>query len=157
MPPARHRRRFGGHGHLCGIEKHDRYGRVAAKKPPPVAIFIAAARAAAYIASRRLHMAVGPQSLSTDQLNAFIVARLAISGVDINLLPTAADPVTGAPTQAQALASLRSFLLSNPEAINSWRPGDGDAAQSQQLDPPLEYPSITEAWTGRVTGQAAGR
>ncbi|MEV8517456.1 hypothetical protein [Dactylosporangium sp. NPDC051484] len=102
-------------------------------------------------------MAVGPLSLSTDQLNAFIVARLAISGVDINLLPTVSDPVTGAPTQAQVLDSLRSFLLNNPAVINSWRPGDGDAAQGQQLDPPLEYPSITEAWTGRVTGKVAGR
>jgi hypothetical protein len=91
-------------------------------------------------------MAVGPSSMSTEQLNAFIIARLAVSGVDINLLPTAADPVTGAPTQAQALASLRSFVLGTPPAVNTWRPGDGDAAQGQQLAPPLEYPSITEAW-----------
>ncbi|GAA2644892.1 hypothetical protein GCM10010399_93500 [Dactylosporangium fulvum] len=98
-------------------------------------------------------MTVGPSSLSTDQLNAFVVARLAISGVDINLLPTTPDPVTGAPTQAQVLASLRSFVLNNPAAVNGWRPGDGDPAQSQQLAPPLEYPSITEAWTGRVGGR----
>src|SRR5215470_6309093 len=85
-------------------------------------------------------MAVSPASLTTDQLNAFIVARLAVSGIDLNLLPTTADPVTGAPTQAQTLASLRSFVLNNPTAINAWRPApatttDADAL-SQELSPP---------------------
>ncbi|GGM55167.1 hypothetical protein ACFFX1_19610 [Dactylosporangium sucinum] len=97
-------------------------------------------------------MAVGPSSLSTEQLNAFILARLAISGVDINLLPTEPDPATGAPTQTQVLASLRSFLLASPAAVNGWRP-PGSAAESQQLAPPLEYPSITEAWTGKAGGR----
>jgi hypothetical protein len=98
-------------------------------------------------------MAVGPASLSIDELNAFIIARLTVSGIDLSLLPTTPDPLTGAPTQAQTLASLRSFVLSTPAAINSWRPapaGGADAAQSQQMSPPLEYPSITEAWTGRA-------
>ncbi|GIH15708.1 hypothetical protein [Rugosimonospora africana] len=99
-------------------------------------------------------MAVDPSSLTTDQLNAYIVARLTVSGIDLTLLPTTADPVTGAPTQAQALASLRSFVLNNPTAINSWRPvpaagADADAL-SQELSPPLEYPSIAQAWTGQV-------
>jgi hypothetical protein len=93
-----------------------------------------------------MSMAIGPSSLSTEELNAFIVARLAVSGIDLSLLPTTPDPATGAPTQAQALASLRSFLLGTPAAINGWRPA-ADLAQSQQLAPPLEYPSITEAWT----------
>ncbi|GAA5190901.1 hypothetical protein GCM10023322_47160 [Rugosimonospora acidiphila] len=98
-------------------------------------------------------MAIDPSSLTTDQLNTFIVARLAVSGIDLNLLPTTADPVTGAPTQAQVLSSLRSFVLKTPTAINGWRPvpattTDADAL-SQELSPPLEYPSITEAWTGR--------
>jgi hypothetical protein len=91
-------------------------------------------------------MAIGPSSLSTDELNAFIVARLAVSGIDLSLLPTTPDPVSGAPTQAQALASLRSFILGTPAAISGWRPS-ADAVQSQQLAAPLEYPSITEAWT----------
>jgi hypothetical protein len=103
-------------------------------------------------------MAVDPSTLTTDQLNALITARLILSGIDLSLLPTTADPVTGAPTQAQALASLRSFLLSNPPAINSWRPaapggGADPNALSQEVSPPLEYPSITEAWTGQVTGR----
>ncbi|HEY4464139.1 MAG TPA: hypothetical protein VGN41_15845 [Streptosporangiaceae bacterium] len=96
--------------------------------------------------------------MTTDQLNALITTRLILSGVDLSMLPATADPVTGAPTQAQALASLRSFLLSNPPAINSWRPaarsgGADPDALSQEVSPPLEYPSITEAWTGPVTGR----
>jgi hypothetical protein len=98
-------------------------------------------------------MAVDPSTLTTDQLNTLITSRLVLSGIDLSLLPTTPDPVTGAPTQAQTLASLRSFLLSNPAAINGWRPGatgaDADIL-SQELSPPLEYPSITEAWTGRA-------
>jgi hypothetical protein len=95
--------------------------------------------------------------LTTDQLNALITARLVISGIDLNLLPTTPDPVTGAPTQSQVLASLRSFLLSNPPAINSWRPaatatGGDPNALSQEASPPLEYPSITQAWTGLAAG-----
>ncbi|MET7401951.1 hypothetical protein ABZS66_51560 [Dactylosporangium sp. NPDC005572] len=97
-------------------------------------------------------MAVGPSSLSTEQLNAFIVARLAISGIDFNLLPADPDPATGVPTQTQVLSSLRSFLLANPAAVNGWRPS-ADAALGQQLAPPLEYPSITEAWTGKADGR----
>jgi hypothetical protein len=98
-----------------------------------------------------------PSTLTTDQLNALITARLVISGIDLTMLPTTPDPVTGAPTQAQALASLRSFLLSNPPAINAWRPaaaatGADPTALSQEAAPPLEYPSITQAWTGLVAG-----
>ena len=101
-------------------------------------------------------MPVDPSTLTTDQLNALITARLVISGIDLTLLPTTPDPVTGAPTQAQALV-LRSFLLSNPPAINSWRPtatttGADPNALSQEASPPLEYPSIAQAWTGLVAG-----
>lgn len=104
-------------------------------------------------------MAVDPSALTADQLNTFITSRLVLSGIDLSLLPTAPDPVTGAPTQAQVLSSLRSFVLSNPVVINAWRPsppaGAADAtveatALSQELSPPLEYPSITEAWTERT-------
>ena len=100
-------------------------------------------------------MAVDPSTLTTDQLNTFIKTRLIMSGIDLSLLPTSPDPVTGAPTQDQALASLRTFVLTTPEAINSWRPvppaGSTDPMiLSQELSPPLEYPSITEAWTDRL-------
>jgi hypothetical protein len=102
-------------------------------------------------------MAVNPSSLTTDQLNTFIKARLVISGIDLNQFPTAPDPVTGAPTQDQVLASMRSFILTNPAAINTWRPIVASAAASDaprlslMLDPPLEYPSITEAWADHVS------
>jgi hypothetical protein len=103
-------------------------------------------------------VSVDPSTLTTDQLDALITARLVLSGIDLTLLPTSPDPVTGAPTQDQALASLRSFLLGNPPAINSWRPaatatGADPNALSQEAAPPLEYPSITQAWTGQVTGR----
>jgi hypothetical protein len=98
-----------------------------------------------------------PSSLTVDQLNAFIEARLTVSGIDLSLLPTDPDPVTGAPTQAQTVASLRSFVLSNRPVINSWRPvaagGADPGALSQEVSPPLEYPSITEAWTGQVASR----
>ncbi len=102
-------------------------------------------------------MPVDPSTLTTDQLNALITARLVISGIDLSLLPTTPDPVTGAPTQAQVLSSLRSFLLGNPPVINSWRPtatggGADPLALSQEAAPPLEYPSITQAWTGQAEG-----
>jgi hypothetical protein len=103
-------------------------------------------------------VAVSPQSLTEDELNEFIMTRLTISGIDLTLLPVTPDPVTGAPTQDQALASMRSFILSDPPAINSWRPkaaagGADPNALSQELSPPLEYPSITQAWTGQVVPQ----
>jgi hypothetical protein len=98
---------------------------------------------------------VDPSTLTTDQLDALITARLVISGIDLTLLPATPDPVTGVPSQAQVLASLRSFLLASPPAINAWRPaaavtGADPAALSQEAAPPLEYPSITQAWTGLV-------
>ena len=101
-------------------------------------------------------MAVDISSLTIDQLNTFINTRLIMSGIDLTQLPTTIDPVTGSPTREQALASLRSFVLATPEAINSWRPvaapvsGVDPLALSQELSPPLEYPSITQAWTGQV-------
>jgi hypothetical protein len=94
-----------------------------------------------------------PSDLTTDQLNAYIKAKLIISGIDINLFPTTPDPVTGAPTQDQVLSSMRSFILSNPAAVNTWRPTDpsfpaADATKlALMLAAPLEYPSIAEAWT----------
>lgn len=101
-------------------------------------------------------MPVDVSSLTIDELETFITTRLIMSRIDLSQLPTVADPVTGAPTQAQALASLRSFVLATPEAINSWRPaapavsGVDPLILSQEVSPPLEYPSIAQAWTGLV-------
>lgn len=98
-------------------------------------------------------MAVSAADLTPDELTAFIRARLMVSGFDLAKLPTAFDPATGVPTQESLLASLRSFVLSQPGAINTWRPptsAEPTELYQQQVAPPLEYPSIVEAWTGQV-------
>lgn len=93
---------------------------------------------------------------SDDELDVLIKARLALAGVDLIQLPESPDPATGSPTRAQAMEYLRTFLAGanrtggRPGALNTWRPpaqGADAAALSQQLDLPLEYPSITTAWT----------
>ncbi|MFA1546892.1 hypothetical protein [Actinomadura chokoriensis] len=99
---------------------------------------------------------------SDDDLDAYITARLALAGVDLNQLPESPDATTGSPSRAQAMEYLRTFLAGakrdgarpggRPAAINTWRPpadGPDSAALAQQADPPLEYPSITAAWTGK--------
>lgn len=99
---------------------------------------------------------------SEEELDALIHARLSLAGVDLNQLPETPDPETGAPTRAEAMEYLRTFLAGakaadgtrtggRPQAINSWRvpiEGEDSDALSQQLAAPLEYPSITAAWTG---------
>ena len=66
------------------------------------------------------------------------------------------DPTTGAPTQTAALASLRDFVRAHPPVIHTRRPPVPGASTydaprlSQQLAAPLEYPSITQAWTDQV-------
>lgn len=95
-----------------------------------------------------------------DELDALIKARLALAGVDLNQLPDSPDPTTGSPTRDQAMEYLRTFLAGaksggaraggRPADVNTWRPpaeGAEAAVLSQQLDLPLEYPSITTAWT----------
>lgn len=98
-------------------------------------------------------MTLTAASLTPDELTAFIKARLVISGFDLSLLPTTYDPATGVPTQESLLASLRAFVLAVPGTLNTWRPDSGHADQDRyqtQVAPPLLYPSITEAWTGKA-------
>ena len=99
-------------------------------------------------------MAVSAADLTPDELTAFVKARLTVSGFDLTKLPTTYDPATGVPTQDSLLSSLRAFVLSQPGAINTWRPSVAGAEADlyqQQAAPPLEYPSIAEAWTGQVS------
>jgi hypothetical protein len=93
------------------------------------------------------------------ELDALVRARLALLGIDLSQLPaTTSDPVTGAPSQASVLASLRSFLRSTVPPISAWQPavpaGAGaDAARlAQQQAAPALYPSILPAWTDGETG-----
>jgi len=98
---------------------------------------------------------VSAADLSADELTAFVKARLVISGFDLSLLPTTFDPATGVPTQDSLVASLVAFVRSAPGALNTWRPDSGRAEQDlyqQQVAPPLLYPSVAEAWTGKVAG-----
>lgn len=97
---------------------------------------------------------------SDDELDALITARLALAGVDLDRLPESPDPETGSPTRAQAMEYLRTFLAGSkvngvrtggrPAAFNTWRPPAASPELAQQLSAPLEYPSITEAWTEQL-------
>jgi hypothetical protein len=90
------------------------------------------------------------QPPTQEQLDAYVRTRLALAGFDLTLLPEKADPATGVPTQAQVLASLRSFVASTPGAIAGWAAPATSPAYAQQTSLPLLYPSITEAWTGKA-------
>ncbi|WP_329125682.1 hypothetical protein [Streptomyces sp. NBC_01465] len=90
---------------------------------------------------------------TTKQLDAYIRTRLALAGVDLDKLPEVSDPATGAPTRAEALRSLRSFVASTPAALAGWG-AEARPEYAQQASPPLIYPSITEAWTADATGGA---
>ncbi|MGP4008341.1 hypothetical protein [Streptomyces sp. 4N124] len=85
-----------------------------------------------------------------EQLDAYVRTRLALAGFDLALLPEETDPDTGVPTRAQVLAALRSFVAATPGAISGWAPSADGPEYAQQAAPPLLYPSITEAWTGKA-------
>lgn len=85
-----------------------------------------------------------------EELDAFVRTRLALAGFDLTLLPDQEDAETGVPTRAQVLENLRSFVASVPGAISAWTPSAESPAYAQQEAPPLLYPSIAEAWTGKV-------
>ncbi|WP_330308132.1 MULTISPECIES: hypothetical protein [unclassified Streptomyces] len=90
------------------------------------------------------------QPPTQEQLDSYVRTRLALAGFDLGLLPEQYDPDTGVPTRDQVLASLRSFVASTPGAISGWTPSADGPAYAQQTSPPLIYPSITEAWTGKA-------
>ncbi|MFI1735153.1 hypothetical protein ACH40E_39240 [Streptomyces acidicola] len=90
------------------------------------------------------------QPPTQEELDAFVRTRLTLAGFDLTLLPEKADPATGVPTRSQVLASLRAFVTSTPGAISGWTPPAPTPAYAQQASPPLLYPSVTEAWTGKA-------
>ncbi|NGO09167.1 hypothetical protein G5C60_16560 [Streptomyces sp. HC44] len=93
------------------------------------------------------------QPPTQEQLDAYVRTRLALAGFDLTLLPEKADPESGVPTRDQVLASLRSFVASTPGAIAGWSASAESPVYAQQAAPPLLYPSITEAWTGKADGR----
>ncbi|WP_159007215.1 hypothetical protein [Streptomyces sp. NRRL S-813] len=87
---------------------------------------------------------------TAEQLDAYVMTRLALAGFELSLLPEVFDADTGVPTRSQVVASLRSFVASTPGAISGWTPPAETPAYAQQASPPLIYPSVTEAWTGKA-------
>jgi hypothetical protein len=93
------------------------------------------------------------------ELNTLIRARLAIIGIDLEQLhPTQTDPVTGSPSQASVLTSLRGFLRGTVPPVSNWLPDvpvgapADEARLAQQEAAPALYPSILTAWTDGETG-----
>lgn len=81
-----------------------------------------------------------------EELDAWIRARSRLVGIDLDQLPETADPVTGSPTRAEALASIREFLRETIPPVSDWRP-ETDPALQQQTMPPVLYPAPHTAWT----------
>lgn len=73
-----------------------------------------------------------PLDVSDEELDAAILARLELLGVDLSVLPESDDE---APADRQRiLASARRFLRSTPQAI-------ADFAMDPQEVPPVMYPA----------------
>lgn len=73
-----------------------------------------------------------------EELNTFILSRLALIGVDLSVLPED-DPSAPADRQG-VLASVRSFLRTTPPTIS-------DHPLDTQAVPPVLYPAELTAWT----------
>lgn len=72
------------------------------------------------------------------ELNTFILARLALIGVDITTLPVSD---TAAPAdQTRVLSSLRGFLRSSSPQISQY-------VADVQENPPVLYPAPFSQWT----------
>lgn len=88
--------------------------------------------------ARRNGMPRTPQELSDDELDAHILARLELLGVDLTVLPE--DDSDAPADQRRILASARRFLRSTPGTISSF-------VMDVQDVPPLLYPG---EWSGRT-------
>jgi DNA polymerase III epsilon subunit-like protein len=80
-----------------------------------------------------------PPTPPTDaELDALILARLALLGIDLEQLPLS-DPEAPA-DRTRVMRSLRGFLRSTPPVISDYSP-------SVQDHPPVLYPAPLHAWT----------
>jgi hypothetical protein len=80
-----------------------------------------------------------PPTPPTDaELDALILARLALVGIDLEQLPLS-DPAAPA-DRTRVMNSLRNFLRSTPPVISDYSP-------SVQDHPPVVYPAPFSAWT----------
>ena len=85
------------------------------------------------------------QDFSDEQLNAYILTRLGMLGVDLSVLPE--DDEDAPADQKRVLESAREFLRTTPPAI-------ADFEMDPQEVPPVMYPSEL---TGRTGGGADDR
>ena len=72
------------------------------------------------------------------ELNAWILTRLALIGIDLSQLPLADSSAPA--DQTRVLSSLRSFLRGTVPEISNY-------LADVQLNPPAEYPAELTAWT----------
>lgn len=77
------------------------------------------------------------QEITDEQLDAYILTRLSLLGVDLSVLPE--DDEEAPADQRRILASARRFLRSTPEAIANFALDPLEAA-------PALYPSGLKAW-----------
>lgn len=76
--------------------------------------------------------------LTDDELNTYILSRLAIIGVDISVLPVS-DPTAPA-DQTRILSSVRSFLRGTIPVVSGY-------SLDVQENPPILYPAQSSSWT----------
>ena len=77
-------------------------------------------------------------NLTDDELNAYILSRLAIVGVDISVLPVS-DQAAPA-DQTRILSSVRSLLRGTVPVISNY-------SLDVQENPPILYPAQSSSWT----------
>ncbi|MGH7503397.1 MAG: hypothetical protein ACREL7_16845 [Longimicrobiales bacterium] len=79
------------------------------------------------------------QELSDAELDAIILGRLKLAGIDLSVLPE--DDSAATVDRRRILASARRLLRSTPSAVRAF-------AIDRQDVPPILYPSAFRAWTG---------
>ena len=80
------------------------------------------------------------QELSDEELDAYVLTRLKMAGVDLSVLPV--DDADAPADQRRILASARRFLRSTPAAIL-------DLEMDVQAVPPVMYPSAASVNAGQ--------
>lgn len=78
------------------------------------------------------------ENLTDDELNTYILSRLAIIGIDISVLPVS-DSAAPA-DQTRILSSARSLLRGTIPVIS-------DYSLDVQENPPILYPAQSSIWT----------
>ena len=80
------------------------------------------------------------QELSDEELDAYVLTRLKITGIDLSVLPL--DNADAPADQRRILSSARRFLRSTPTAIL-------DFEMDVQAVPPVMYPSAASVNAGQ--------